>query len=157
MIFASINTSITEILLEDSALFELTNDNCNLELLVLDLTQDSVFNVSCPNTVQITTFNHYDGTRTGNTDIQAENYHWTSGLLSSDSQVSTTFVTNSGIFDDNSSFNTKSREIDNHLLVISGGVDWLTNDLNLLNNARLEVNSNGVFSIDVDSNAKSIY
>ncbi|KAL0223763.1 hypothetical protein P9112_003153 [Eukaryota sp. TZLM1-RC] len=152
--FASINTSITEILLEDSALFELTNDNCNLELLVLDLTQDSVFNVSCPNTVQITTFNHYDGTRTGNTDIQAENYHWTSGLLSSDSQVSTTFVTNSGIFDDNSSFNTKSREIDNHLLVISGGVDWLTNDLNLLNNARLEVNSNGVFSIDVDSNAK---
>ncbi|KAL0226674.1 hypothetical protein P9112_013998 [Eukaryota sp. TZLM1-RC] len=149
----------TEVYLEEDSQFILDDNQCSLSFSDFYLTFNSIFDASCNNDISITNFYHFDGTRTGKTDIQTTYYHWTGGKLTFKDSFSETFVNGEALFDDspiNSYTSTKERAIYNHELVLKGTATWNSKDIYLESDAVFNVHNDGVFTVDSSSDVEVI-
>ncbi|KAL0226673.1 hypothetical protein P9112_013997 [Eukaryota sp. TZLM1-RC] len=149
----------TEVYLEENSQFLLDDNQCSLSFSDFYLTFNSIFDASCNNDISITNFYHFDGTRTGKTDIQTTYHHWTGGKLTFKDSFSKTFVNGEALFDDspiNSYTSTKERVIYNHELVLKGTATWNSKDIYLESDAVFNVHNDGVFTVDSSSDVEVI-
>ncbi|KAL0205255.1 hypothetical protein P9112_000562 [Eukaryota sp. TZLM1-RC] len=136
----------SEVYLHNSCKFELLSQ-CNGHFSSLDLLQDSTLDYSCFGDFYIATFNHYGGTRTGDTELVINDfYHWNSGLLTSKTTHSSTIIKGEGLFDGNEDLN-----LENHKLLIEGHTVWNSGNFVLNSNGEFNVSDQGLFTIDLNS------
>ncbi|KAL0205254.1 hypothetical protein P9112_000561 [Eukaryota sp. TZLM1-RC] len=136
----------SEVYLHNSCKFELLSQ-CNGHFSSLNLLQDSTLDYSCFGDFYIATFNHYGGTRTGDTELVINDfYHWNSGLLTSKTTHSSTIIKGEGLFDGNKDLN-----LENHKLIIEGHAVWNSGNFVLNSNGEFNVSDHGLFTIDVNS------